>query len=414
MDNLHTWYLLLGSLLLVLGLIYQRFRHLPVSTSLLYLLAGYLIGGPLGLVKLTPSEHLHALEVLTEVGVLLSLFTAGLKLHMPLGARRWRVPVVLATVSMTLFVAFTGWIGTQLLGLSLGAAVLLGGILAPTDPVLASEVQVRKPGDRHPVRFNLTAEAGINDGAAFPFIFLGLGLLGLHPLGTWGWRWFAADVLWAGLAGLAIGAVCGTVAGHAVVKLRTVFSESVNAEELVGLGLMAFSYGLALWLHAYGFLAVFAAGLGLRRLERRSREDSHEAALARELLHFHESLELLAEAGLVVFLGILCASMPLPWHLWWLPLVLFCVVRPLAVAVSLVPERLTVPETAQIAWFGVRGIGSLYYCAYACNHGLSSEMAEQLLGMTLLVVTASILLHGVSATPLMSHWERKQKQFSGE
>lgn len=402
MEQLHIWYLILGGLLLVLGLIHQLFKALPLSTAIIYLFTGYVIGGPLGLADVDPSSHLPLLEILTEVAVLLSLFTAGLKLHMPLGAPRWRTPILLATVSMVLFVAVTAWIGWGLLGLPLGAAVLLGGILAPTDPVLASEVQVHDADDKHPVRFNLTAEAGINDGAAFPFIFLGLGLLGLHSLGTWGWRWLVFDVAWAAGGGLAVGALCGTAAGTMVVAMRKRFCDSVNAEELVGLGLMAASYGIALWLHTYGFLAVFAAGLSLRRLERRAREeDSHEERVTRELLHFHESLELLTEAGVVVLLGIMCASYSLPWQYWWLPTLLFVIVRPAAVAVSLYFQRLTAQETAQIGWFGMRGIGSLYYCAYACNHGLAAELIEKTLQFTLLVVATSIVVHGVTATPLM-------------
>src|SRR5919206_497446 len=136
-------------------------------------------------------------HVLTPSAVLISLFTAGLKLRTALTDHRWRLPVRLAVESMIVTVGLITLVGVVGLGLPLGAAVLLGAILAPTDPVLASDVQVEGPTDQDRLRFGLTGEAGLNDGTAFPFVMLGLGLIGLHELGQAGWRWFAVDVVWA-------------------------------------------------------------------------------------------------------------------------------------------------------------------------------------------------------------------------
>jgi NhaP-type Na+/H+ or K+/H+ antiporter len=215
------------------------------------------------------------LEGVAEVGLLISLFSVGLKLGLPFSSRQWRLPLRLAFGSMALTVALIALAGYFLLALPLGAAVLLGGILAPTDPVLASDVQVDDPGDRDRLRFSLTGEGGLNDGAAFPFVMLGLGLLGLHDLGAAGWRWLAIDVLWAfvgGLfiGGLFIGGLLGAMIGKLVVYLRTHHKEAVGLDEFLALGLVALAYGVAQLAYASGFLAVFAAGLALQRIKENS------------------------------------------------------------------------------------------------------------------------------------------------
>jgi hypothetical protein len=192
------WALIIGTLLTAMALSGTWVRRLPVSTAMLYLAAGYALG-PAGLALLSPDPLAYSaiLERAAEVAVLISLFASGLKLALPLSDKGWRLPLRLASVSMTITVALIAAIAMAGFGFSLGAAVLLGAILAPTDPVLASDVQLREAGDRDRVRFSLTGEGGLNDGAAFPFVMLGLGLLGLHDLGTGAWRWLAVDVLWA-------------------------------------------------------------------------------------------------------------------------------------------------------------------------------------------------------------------------
>src|SRR5512144_663953 len=221
-------------------------KRLPVSTGMLYLAVGYGLGpAGWGLMALHPLEDAATLERMAEVTVLISLFATGLKLSLPLSHRHWRLPVRLAFVSMALTMALIAIVGLVGFGLSLGAAVLLGAILAPTDPVLASEIQVEGRHDRDRLRFSLTGEGSLNDGAAFPFVMLGLGLLGLHDLGTAGWRWFAVDVVWGISGGLLIGWALGTLLGHLVVYLRSHYKESVGLDEFLALGLIALTYGIA-------------------------------------------------------------------------------------------------------------------------------------------------------------------------
>ena len=263
-----TWALIVGGLLVLMALSGSTLKHLPVSTAMLYLLVGLAIG-PLcvGLVRIDPIADARLLEHLTEFVVVVWLFSVGLKLSVEPGHRRWLLPLRLAVGSMVLTVGLITLAGLAL-GLPLGAAVLLGAILAPTDPVLASDVQVSDPEDRSRLRFALTGEGGLNDGTAFPFVMLGLGLLGLHPLGDWGARWFLVDVVWAVFGGLAIGAALGTLMGRLVLYLRTRHAQAVGYDDFLALGLIGLSYGAALLVSTYGFLAVFAAGVALRRVER--------------------------------------------------------------------------------------------------------------------------------------------------
>jgi NhaP-type Na+/H+ or K+/H+ antiporter len=397
---------------------------------MLYLAFGYGLGPQgAGLLEIDPIGHATFLERATEVAVIVSLFTAGLKLRVPMGDPRWRAPLRLAFVSMTLTVAAIAVAGVYGIGLSWGAAVLLGAILAPTDPVLASEVQVEHPFDYDPLRFSLTGEAGLNDGTAFPFVMLGLGLLGLHDIGEFGIRWLAVDVLWAITGGLLIGAVLGTGVARIVLYLRRVHREATGLDDFLALGLIGLSYGTALLCGTYGFLAVFAAGLALRRVERRgSPQDTGEepsafapgqkeedvvtdamkapAAMAESVLHFNEQVEHLGELAVVLLIGAM-----LSWHVipvqaaWFVPLVLL-VIRPAAVAAGLLGAGVPKRETRFAAWFGIRGIGSLYYMMYAVVHGLSGPEATLLIGLTLATIVASAVAHGISVTPLMLSYNR--------
>jgi sodium/hydrogen antiporter len=426
------WYLIVGGVLISMALISSVLRRLPVSPAMLYLTAGVALGpAGVGLIALDPLADAHLLERLTEVVVIISLFSAGLKLRSPLAHVRWQRPVRLASVAMVLTVALIAVAGVVGLGLSLGTAILLGAVLAPTDPVLASDVQVGEPGDRDRVRFSLTGEAGLNDGTAFPFVMLGLGLLGHHELGAYSVRWLAVDVLWAVAGGLATGAVAGVLVGRLVIYLRRTHREAVGLDDFLALGLIALAYGVALLLHAYGFLAVFAAGLTLRTIERRASgevaaadgltpvpsptsaaaaatdAETASAYMARMVLGFTEQFERIGEVMIVVILGgLLAGHLAVGDALWFVPL-FFLVIRPLAVMISLAGSATDGTQRALIAWFGIRGIGSVYYLMYALSHGLTGAAAERVTALTLTVVAASIILHGISVTPVMHRYRAR-------
>ena len=192
MSQFQYWYPLIGVMLLLVVLGSATVKRAPISMSMVYLLLGWGFAR-MGWITLNPAEHGKTLEVLAEIAVIVSLFSAGLKLRKPLRSRLWRLPVILASGSMAITVALVVVCAVLIFSLPIGLAVLLGAILAPTDPVLASDVQVSNPGDTDRLRFALTGEAGLNDGAAFPFVMLGLGLMGLHELGRSQQATFAPD-----------------------------------------------------------------------------------------------------------------------------------------------------------------------------------------------------------------------------
>jgi NhaP-type Na+/H+ or K+/H+ antiporter len=382
-----------------------------------------------------PLAHAALLERLAEVAVLISLFSVGLKLGLPLSNWHWLLPLRLAFVSMTLTVALIAAVGVLALDLPLGAAVLVGAILAPTDPVLASAVQVESSGDRDRLRFSLTGEGGLNDGAAFPFVMLGLGLLGLHDLGTGGWRWLAVDVVWATTGGALIGGALGALIGKLVVYLRTRHQESVGLDEFLAVGLIAVAYGIAVLCHAYGFLAVFAAGLAPQRVKEQSgmthvratgqaggRADNEPAGHATHVDHasaymmqavrgFNEQMERIGELAMVLVVGAMLPFVRLPASTVGFLVLLFLVIRPVSVWLGLLGAPISRDQRMMIAWFGIRGIGSVYYLRYAVRHDLPPPLAEQTIAITLAAVTVSIVLHGISVRPMMHlYWRRKARQ----
>ena len=427
------WFIIIGCLLVVMAVGRSLLRTLPISTPLLYLLTGLAFGeAGLELVSLDPFDNAVLLERLTEIAVIISLFTAGLKLRLPLHDRLWRLPTSLAFVSMSITVGSIALVGYYALGLPFGEAVLFGAVLAPTDPVLASDVQVTRPGDQDRLRFSLTGEAGLNDGTAFPFLMLGLGLMGHHELGDNGMRWLLVDVLWSIPGGLLIGYGAGLAVGTLVLYIRRSHPEAVGGEDFLALGLIALSYGVALLCHTYGFLAVFAAGLAMRKIEEHAvgtdtapedvledvieEEVDQKAAadpaiapahMTRSVLQFNEHFERLGEVAIMLLIGTMISTRYLPIvALWFVPL-LFLVIRPLAAWIGLVGTDTTLVQRHFISWFGVRGIGSVYYLMYAVVHGLEEDVARDLIGLTLTVIATSVVIHGISVTPLMAWYNRR-------
>lgn len=425
------WFLLIGSLLLARGLTHSSMKEWPFTPAIVYLGAGILVGpSVLNVFYFDPLTESAVLEVLTEIAVLISLFSAGVKMPVPVSIRRWRAPLLLAWVSMTITVALIAAFSYFVLGIPAGAGVLLGAILAPTDPVLATDVQSRHPGDSDDLRFTLTCEAGMNDGTAFPFVMLGLGMLGQHELGETGLRWVLVEVLWATIAAIVVGAVCGTVVARVGWRLRGYGPKREVLDDLVGLGLIAVAYGLCVAIHAWGFLAVFFAAvalrqteLGLARVGRRQPErlqfDPESKAesgkspdreppptVSEEALVFQEHLERLSELLLVLLLGGMLFFEFWTWRTVGLALFVFIVARPVSVFIGLGLTSMSWRMRGMTAWFGVRGIGSVYYLMYAIQHGLPTGLARELIHLTLIVITLSILVHGTSVKPMMSRFWR--------
>lgn len=434
--TLAEWSLLVGVLLVTMVLAGTLVGRLPLTSAMIYLALGWLLGpASTDVLRPDPFEHTAALERLAEVALLISLFAVGLRLGVPLRDPRWRLPLRLAFVSMAAMVLMITAIGVWLLDLPLGAAVLLGGILAPTDPVLASDL----PADAgpHPDRigFSLAGEGGLNDGAAFPVVMLGFGLLGWRELGPGLWHWWGIDLLWASLGGSVIGWALGAATGRLVVHLRSRHGEAVGLDEFLGLGLVGMAYGLAQLSLASGFLAVFAAGLALRRVREQPRPHtrplaaadnsqghsyetlathSHHASatMLDSVQSFNAQLERFAELAMVLLVGAMLAyAKPLPAAWWFVPLLLL-VLRPLSVLVAIPGEHLSMPQGAMVGWFGIRGIGSVFYLLFALHHGVDGRIADTLVSLTLWSVVASIIAHGLTAQPLMRRyldWRQRRR-----
>lgn len=339
------------------------------------------------------------IERLAEFSVIVALFSAGLKLDRRLGIRSWRSAILLLALVMPLTIAAVAGLSALLMGLSAGAAVALAAVLSPTDPVLASDVQVGPPGeeaDEPEPRFALTAEAGFNDGLAFPFVFLGLYLASESGSG-WVVEWLLADLLYAVTLGLATGVLAGRAVAALVSRLHGRGLLSPAHDGWLAIATVLAVYGLTEALGAYGFLAAFASGLAFRRYER-----NHE---------FHarvhggaEAVEKFTELALVLLLGstVTLSGLAEPGVGGWLViLALLFVVRPLVTVVAFHGSAVPVAERWFIGWFGIRGIGSFYYAAVVLGAGvLSTGEAEILYWTTVACAGVSIVLHGITATPL--------------
>ncbi|MBO1538630.1 cation:proton antiporter [Pseudomonas sp. OA65] len=439
-----VWVAVLGAVLLTLALTSSYLRWMPVTTSAMCLALGVAIG-PMGLdvLKLDISDSSVWMEHLTEVAVVFSLFVSGLKLRLPLNDRTWRVAYGLAGPVMILCIGGLCLALHYLLGLSWGVSMLIGAVLAPTDPVLAALVQVNDARDDDRVRFGLSGEAGLNDGTAFPFVILGLLMLREDGSGFLG-EWLLSDVLWAVPAGLLVGYWMGRGIGRLTLSMRIRNADStLSPNDYLALALIALAYVVAEWIQGYGFLSVFAAGLGLRQAEVKSTDESappaehlvqpvvgHETVdpqqavvgdteslddsqlaagvMMSDMLAFGSLVERSMEVFLVTLLGVVLAN-HWDWRAVAVGALLFVVIRPLSVLVVPWRRLLDGHQRLLIGWFGIRGIGSLFYLFFALNHDLPPDVAQLCINLTLSVVALSILVHGLSTQPTLVWYERRKQ-----
>lgn len=388
-------------------------RH-PVTFPMIYVTLGIVLYAlPLQLPDPDPFEYRLATERLTELVVLVALVGAGLRLDTPFGWRRWNVTWRLLAITMPLCILAAAWLGQHMLGLGLASALLLGAVLAPTDPVLASDVQVGAPdeGREDAVRFGLTSEAGLNDGLAFPFVWLAIAVAALTS-GTAESNWFAGwlwrDVAWRVVGGALVGWLVGYGLMWLIFRARSQHSLSRTSDGLAALAITLFVYGVAELCQVYGFLAVFVAAVVIRQHERSHRYHG-------TLNLFAEQCERLLTAVLMILLGGTVAIGvlgPLRLADIGFALAFVLLVRPLAGALALVRSPLPGRERWMISFFGIRGVGSFYYLAFALNHG-RFDQHPRLWAIVTLVVLLSIALHGIFATGAMARldlWRARRRR----
>jgi NhaP-type Na+/H+ or K+/H+ antiporter len=373
------------------------------SASMIYLAAGTgaaVLIHVFDLAWIDPVDDHAVLEHATEAAVVVALFGTGMSLDRPLRAREWSSTARLLVIAMPLTIAGVAALGSGLLGLSLGAAVVLGAVLAPTDPVLAGDVGVGPPGeeDEHEPNFGLTSEAGLNDGLAFPFLFAGLLVAEGAPSGDW-LSWALGDVLYGIAGGVAAGAAVGFAAAWSVKRLRSadLLLKRFDGYHAVATALVV--YGAAEALGVLGFVSAFAAGLAFRRYE-------HDHEVNHGVHEGAEQVEKLLELAVILLLGSLLTTEGLAlagWEGLLLVVTLVGAVRPAACLIALVGSRVARrDERAFVAWFGVRGVGSLYYAAFVAGGDVLPPGETRLIVWTaILAVLVSIPVHGATAGPAL-------------
>jgi NhaP-type Na+/H+ or K+/H+ antiporter len=387
-------------------------RDMPLSMPMVFLGAGM---GAFALIPTLPDPdpvaHGDFVLHLSEICVIISLMGAGLALDRPVGRRRWSTTWRLLGIAMPLCIIGLTLLGMWFLGLGLGAALLVASSLAPTDPVLASEVQVGEPADHDggttredEVRFGLTSEAGLNDGLAFPFVYLAIAIsiAGASP-SAWFPQWFAVDVLWRLAVGLLLGFLTGKVLARLFFSARAESLRLSNhSEGFVALAATFLAYGVTEMIEGYGFIAVFVCAVTIRAAERTN-------GYHRVLHSYVEQLERLLTVVILVLLGGAIARGLLEgigWAEVLVALAFLLVVRPVAGWLGLLRGKTGPRERIALSFFGIRGIGSLYYLSYALGKGRFADQAEWLWAFVGLVVALSIVIHGATTSPLMNRLDR--------
>jgi sodium/hydrogen antiporter len=411
----------IGLLLLMVTLGSGWISRLPLSFALIYLVVGVCLGPyGFGIIQLRNSATFNAelLERISELVVIVSVFSCGLKIVRPLNLRTWDITIRLIILLMPITIFALALVGKFVLGMDWGGAILLGAILAPTDPVLASEVQLTDIQDRDELRFGLTSEGGLNDALAFPFVYFGIYAIKDNNWNNWLKSWVAVDIIWAIIAAIVMGIVVAKTIvwfDHHLQRIRQV---DEVMEDFVAISTILLTYSLTEFVNGYGFLAVFVAGIVAQR-------SYHNAEQPLAQLEFIERIEKLLEIATILLLGSILLVKPLmTYGLRSLIVIvlLFLVIRPLGVWISTIGKnsinssrrQMDVRTRFLLGWFGIRGVGSLYYLAYAFGNGLKGELGEQIAWITYTTIVVSVILHGISSTPLMNWYERDVAVSSGK
>lgn len=382
-------------------------RRLPLSLPIICIAIGALIFSLPGVgVRPLPLDYPEIVERLTEMIVIIALMGAGLKLDRVFDWRRWIVTWRLLAITMPLTIAAVMLLAGWGLGFPWVAALLLGACLAPTDPVLAADVQVGPPrtGEEDEVRFGLTSEAGLNDGLAFPFVNLAIALTLAAGTGEpWLGKWILRDIVWEILVGAGGGWLVGRLFGWLTYRTSADVQLSRTGDGLIAIAATFLSYGLTEIVNAYGFLAVFVTALTLRHAHR-----DHDFNV-----EMHDLTEQVERVGMMILLilfgGALVGGLlePLRWGDVLAAVVVILFIRPAAGLLGLWRFPAPLGERLTLAFFGIRGVGSFYYLAYALNHAPFAG-GERLWAFVGLVVLLSILLHGLTVTPMMRLLDRTQ------
>lgn len=409
LDPYHVVFAALGTAI-VLAYWVPRFfsRREPAASALLILIGAaaftFIPGMPQ---SIDPSASPKIWERLSEFAVIVALFGTGLRIDRLTSFAQWQPTIRLLALTMPITILAVAALGYWWAGMTVAGSIILGAVLAPTDPVLAGDVQVGPPteGGEHPVRFTLTTEAGLNDGLAFPFVYLGL------IIGTEGFvfsdlatEWLPRDILYRIGVGTLSGAVVGWALGKVLFAIPRRNPLADTASGVLALAVVLVAYGTTELIEGYGFIAAFVAGIALRRVE-----EEHE--FHSELHTFTEAIEHALTALLLLLIG---GVLPILWpELDWvhigIALALILLVRPAAGWVALRGTALRGRARFVVGAYGVRGIGSIYYLGYATSH-LDFVNEGQLWATIAFAILASTVMHGLTAGAAVERVERERGQ----
>ncbi len=381
-----------------------------ISDSVIYVLLGIIAYECLDILP-PPNPMIYDTYTihLTELVVVVSLMGTGLKIDKPFSFKSWQVPFRLLTVTMVLCIAAVTCLAYFVLHFDVASSLLLGAVLAPTDPVLAADVQVGPPmeGVTDEVRFSLTAEAGMNDGMAFPFTWLAI-LLAASSVGNFSVvmeEWLTIDLIYKILSGIILGVLLGRLLAYIIFN----FSEKSKAINLndgfIAVAAALVVFGITELFHGYGFVAVFVASITLRNYEL-----NHE--FHKDLHSFSDQTErILVAIVLLIFGGSLVHGIldHLTWKMALLSIVFLLLVRPLSGLIGLIGTKLHIKEKLGISFYGIRGIGSFYYLAFALKEA-HFNFGKELWSMVAFIALLSVLIHGLTATRVMSGLEKRFSQ----
>ena len=394
-SSTHVMMAALGGAIFVAHWLPRLLFRRPVSSSAPLMLLGLAAWAVVpGMPEvLDPRASPEIWERASEIVLIVVLFATGLRIDSVGVWRDWQPALRLLVVTMPLSIFAVALLGWGLAGMTLAGAILLGSALSPTDPVLAGDVQIGPPleGGEHPVRYALTVEAGLNDGLAFPFVFLGL-LLAAGSIDSGGdlGVWFLRDYCYPIIVGALLGAAVGWILGKSMFHLPVNATLRRSGPGVIALAGVLLCYGLVALAEGNGFVGVFFAGLFCRRVE--ARHQFH-----RRLHAFSEALEHAVTAILLVMLG---STLPTLWPVldWQHTVIgfgLLLVIRPLTGWIGLLGTNLDPRERWVVAFFGVRGVGTIYYMAYASGV-VEFVNKDQLWALVAFTIFGSTVLHGLT------------------
>ena len=384
----------LGALLVVAALGASLVDRAPLSFPIVFLAVGVALG-PRGLGALAFEAHSPALEVLTTFTLSLIMFLDAVNLERT-GERRDLVVPLLVLGPGTLLVIALGTVAAALLlHFPPVVAGLVGAVLASTDPVVLRDV-TRDLAVPAPIRRVLSIESGTNDVVVLP-ILLVLLASAQHRIGTaWGWLWFLAELL---LLGPLVGFVIGGLGAWLMAAVDARWAVRREFQSIYGIGLVLLAYSAGASIGVDGFLAAFAAGLGVTLLDQRLCDCFLEYGAATA-----EIAMLLAFAASGALLSTVLGG-PMLWPSFALAAFLLFVARPSAIAlITLRAPGLSSQARAFIAWFGPRGLSSLLFALLVVRTGVPE--ASSVLAAVGVVVVVSVVLHGASATPVSGLYAR--------